>query len=368
MNTDIRPVAVVVKALCLFVLVNVLFGLTKPPIAEISIYNSLVPGLERMPFGSSGDPYTVTVDNVDAMFASHEISAGKAPNELRVALIGDSSIWGEGLALDSTLSNQWNQLGPHCENNNIKIYNLGYPHPSIVKDLVFINEVKEKQPDLIIWFVTLNTVMNQYRLNPFLIGNRERILQIIDTYDIPFGPRKILSEKADGLYQQTLIGQRSFLGRWIKLQALGLLGFAAGDDFHIAPGQMGIMAPDVKKDPNYRELPPGSDLSASLLLEALAAGYDIAGQIPVLLVNEPIFVANGMHSNVRYNDLYPRWAYDQYRGALAEQSQNNSFNYLDMWNVIPPEFFTDTSLHLSVDGERLLAEQLTPTLLSMVCP
>jgi len=368
MNTDVRPVTVVVKALCLFVLANIVYAATKPPIADISIYNSLIPGLERLPFGNASDPYTVTLDNVDAMFAAHEISTEKAPDEIRVALIGDSSIFGESLLSDDTLSGQWNQLGSQCNGKSIKIYNLGYPHPSVIKDLVFIEEVTEQQPDVIIWFVTLNTVMNQYRLNPFLTGNRERAMQMMETYDIPFGPRKVLSEQPTVFYQDTIVGQRSFLARWLKLQALGVLWYAAGDDFHLERGSPEIISADVKKSPSYRDLPPDSDLKESLLLGALTAGRDIAGEIPVLLVNEPIFVANGMNSDVRYNDLYPRWAYDQYRGLLAEQAQQNSINYLDMWNVVPSEFFVDTPLHLSVDGERLLAEQLNPKLLSMVCP
>lgn len=368
MNSDARPVAVVVKALCLFVLVNIVYVAATPPIAEFSIYNYLIPGLERLPFGNASDPYTVTMDNVDAMFAAHEISAAKASDEIRVVLVGDSSIFGESLLSDDTLSGQWNQLGPQCNGKNIKIYNLGYPHPSIIKDLIFIEEVAEQQPDVIVWFVTLNTVMNQYRLNPFLTGNRERALQMMEIYDIPFGSRKELSEQTPAFYQDTIVGQRSFLARWLKLQILGVLWYAAGDDFHLEHGSVEIISADVKKDPNYRDLPPDSDLKESLLLGALTAGRDIAGEIPVLLVNEPIFVANGMHSDVRYNDLYPRWAYDQYRGLLAEQAQKNSINFLDMWNTIPPEFFTDTPLHLSADGERVFAEQLNPKLLSLVCP
>jgi hypothetical protein len=321
-----------------------------------------------MPFGDYSDPYTVTVDNADAMFAAHEISADKESDEIRVALIGDSSIYGEGLLSSDTLSGQWNQLDPQCADKQIKIYNLGYPHPSIIKDLVFIDEVRERQPDVIIWFITLNTVMNQYRLNPFLTSNRERALQVMETYDIPFGPRKTLSEQGAGFYQNTLVGQRSFLARWLKLQALGLLWYTAGDDFHFEHGNMEIISPDVKKSPDYRDLPPGSDLGESLLLDALTAGYAVAGEVPVLLVNEPIFVANGMHSDVRYNDLYPRWAYDQYRELVAEQAQIDSFTYLDMWNVVPSENFTDTPLHLDAEGERLLAEQINPTLLAMVCP
>jgi hypothetical protein len=115
-------------------------------------------------------------------------------------------------------------------------------------------------------------------------------------------------------------------------------------------------------------LEPGADLRPSLLLAALPAGRDIAGKFPVVLVNEPIFIATGMHSDVRYNDLYPRWAYDQYREIVTAQAQASSLTYLDMWNIIPPEFFTDTPLHLNVEGERLLAKHINPTLLSTACP
>ncbi len=105
-----------------------------------------------------------------------------------------------------------------------------------------------------------------------------------------------------------------------------------------------------------------------MLLKTLDAGYAVAGKIPLVLVNEPIYIANGLHSDVRYNDLYPRWAYDQYRDILTAQARSNSWAYLDMWNVIPSKYFIDASLHIQPKGEKLFAEQLNPVLLSMVCP
>lgn len=368
MNTRVRPIAVIVKAVCLFIVINLVYGLMEPPIAEISAYNVFVPGLERTPFGNNDDPYTVVIDNADAMFASHEISAEKQPDEIRVALIGDSSIWGESLLLNNTLSGQWNQLGSQCNGKKIRVYNLGYPHPSIIKDLIFMDEVMSRQPDVIIWFVTLNTLMNQYRLHPFLAGNHERVLKIVEKYDISFGPRKVLSEQETGFYEKTLVGQRSLLARLLKLQALSLIWSATGVDFHVEPGLTSALASDVDTDIAYRSLEPGTDLRESLLLDAIDAGFDIAGETPILLVNEPIFIANGLHSDVRYNDFYPRWAYDQYRDLLLKQTQKFPFNYLDMWNAIPSENFIDTPLHLNAEGERLLAERVNPTLLSMVCP
>jgi len=368
MNTNVRPLYVVVKALSLFVVINVVYGLVMPPVAGVSVYNVFVPGLARMPFGFGNDSFTVTMDDVDAMFASHEISAEKRPDEIRVALIGDSTVRGDSLPPGDTLAGQLNRLGLQCGDKKIKAYNLGYPHPSIVKDLIFFDETMQRQPDAIIWFITLNTLMNQYRLNPFLTGNRERAAQIMDTYDIPFGPRKMLSEQETGFYEKTLVGQRSFLARWLKLQALGLVWSATGDDTHVPSNQANTVPRDLKKADDYRGLKPGANLRSSLLLGAFAAGYDLAGETPVLLVNEPIFVADGMNSEVRYNNLYPRWAYQQYRGLLSDEVKNIPWNYLDSWDAIPPEHFTDNPLHLSAEGERLFAGRIAPTLLAMVCP
>jgi hypothetical protein len=369
MNIKIRPAYVVIKTICFFVVINILYGLVTPPITKMSVYNTVIPGLERMPFDDSTNYYTVMVDDVDAMFAAHKISAKKKPDEIRVALIGDSSIWGENLSLEDTLAGQWNRLHQQCDGKTVKVYNLGYPHPSIIKDLMFIEKAKEEQPDAIVWFISLNTVTdNQNRVHPFLMDNSERALEIMDRYHIPFAPRKVLAGNKSSFYQRTLVGQRSFLARWIKLQALGLVWLATGKDLFTAPASFQAPSADVQNDPTYRDLEPGSDLKASLLLEAFPAGKNIAGGIPIVLVNEPVFVATGAHSDIRYNDLYPRWAYDQYRENLAAQAQTISMSYLDMWNVIPPQYFTDTPLHLNAEGEQLLMEKVNPALLAAICP
>ena len=132
MASDISPLRVLVKALCLFAIINVLYALIDPQGSIIFGYNVLFPGRTRLPFGVAGDPYTVTVEGVDAMFASHAISARKSTKEYRVALIGDSSVWGEDMGADEMISEQWNTLNIQCEGRTIKTYNLGYPHPSLL--------------------------------------------------------------------------------------------------------------------------------------------------------------------------------------------------------------------------------------------
>jgi hypothetical protein len=112
---------------------------------------------------------------------------------------------------------------------------------------------------------------------------------------------------------------------------------------------------------------PTEEIGGQLLFSAIEAGHRIADQVPVLIVNEPIFIEGGPNGRVRYNIPYPRWAYDQYREAIIAQAQYAQWNFLDLWNIIPPEYFSDAGLHLSVRGEQMLIQQITPALQSLGC-
>jgi hypothetical protein len=365
MKSEIRPSHVLIKAICLFVLVNFLYALAEPQGSKISGYNVLFPGRTRLPFGIVGDPYTVTVDNVDAMFSSHLIAAPRAQKEYRVALLGDSSVWGEGLGAQEVISEQWNKMNISCGDKTVRAYNLGYPHPSVVKDLVILDKALEYEPDLIVWFVTLNSLISQ-RVNPFLAANRGRTVSVLNAYNISFKQGKKLAESEPNFFEKTLIGQRSNLARRIKLQMLGVIWTATGADTNtLAEDDPPDF--DIADDPRYRGMEPPEDIKNLLLLSAFSAGHDMADSIPVLIVNEPMYIAPGGNTMVRYNDGYPRWAYDQYREAMAARAQSAGWSYLDLWSAIPPKYFLDASLHLGAEGERLLVEKINPALLSIAC-
>jgi hypothetical protein len=84
----------------------------------------------------------------------------------------------------------------------------------------------------------------------------------------------------------------------------------------------------------------------------------MAGEAPVLLVNEPIYISAGENSALRYNSFYPRWAYDQYRALLARAASAQGWHYVDLWDLIPPEEFTDTPVHLTPSSTTALATRL----------
>jgi len=363
MKNDVQPLRVLLKAIFLFVAFNIIFALVNPPLYKITLYNHVVPGRTRLPFGGLDDPYSVVVDDIDVMFLSHRISAFREPDEYRVLLLGDSSVWGEGLGAFDVISEQWNNLDLQCDGKKIKVYNLGYPHPSVVKDLVILDSAIKYQPDLVVWFVTLNTLVSQ-RVNPFLVANRQQTIKILDSYPIPFNRGEELVKTESGFFEKTILGQRSNLARQIKLQILGVVWAATGVD--IKPEEARPNS-KIRADVLYHGLDSSVNIKDMLLLTGLSAGIDIVQPIPVLIVNEPIFITEGEYAAIRYNSFYPRWAYDQYREALALQAQKSGWNYLDLWDALPPEYFSDAGFHLSIPGERLLNQLINPVLQSIAC-
>jgi hypothetical protein len=95
---------------------------------------------------------------------------------------------------------------------------------------------------------------------------------------------------------------------------------------------------------------------------------ELAENVPVLLVNEPILIMGGIpNSDVRYNSYYPRWVYDQYRQFMADAAAKNNWQYLDLWDIFPEDAFADTPLHLMPAAHRTLADYLAPEILA-TCP
>ncbi len=368
MKARAHPLRLIVKALLLYALVNVAYAAAQPPVSRLSLYNWMFPGRIRLPFDDGSSAYTVMIDDAGVMLASHAVAAPKPDDEYRVLLIGDSSVWGEMLPPQETISEQWNSLGDQCNGKTIKFYNLGYPHPSVIKDLVILEKAVEYDPDLIVWFTTLNSLIPR-RISAFMEANRDDALRLMGEYDLAFPEKDTLEQMTPSFYERTIAGQRSYLNRWFKLQLLGFVWSADRTDIamqgfaEIVPGN----SPDVEDHVLYRQMEPTTDLQKMMVFEAFAAGRRIAGRAPILIVNEPMFIASGENSDLRYNRGYPRWAYDLYRKAMQDEAIRSQWNYLDLWNTIPPEYFLDTALHLSAEGERLLIEQVDPQVQSMLC-
>jgi hypothetical protein len=113
---------------------------------------------------------------------------------------------------------------------------------------------------------------------------------------------------------------------------------------------------------------PPQNIGSQLAFDVLEAGFQAAGKIPVILVNEPMLIGTGQNSQLRYNFLYPRWAYDQYRQLLSAKAQANGWDYLDLWDLVPADQFTNSAIHMTPAGETMLAGQVTQSILQQSCP
>ena len=67
----------------------------------------------------------------------------KAPDEYRVLLIGDSSVWGTLLTPEQTLAGQLNANPITACGKTVHAYNLGYPTISLMKDLMILDQAKQ---------------------------------------------------------------------------------------------------------------------------------------------------------------------------------------------------------------------------------
>jgi hypothetical protein len=353
---------VLVKAGLLFVLLNVLCVLVDPlpALGRLSAYNVLFPGRARLPYGE--DPaksYNLSLYNLDAMLASHEIARPKAADEYRVVLVGDSSVWGFLLPSEHTLSAYLNAASTTlADGRRVRAYNLGYPILSVTKDLLLLSRLERYQPDLILWFVTLESFPADKQLFPPLVqNNAAEVRTLIARYDLSLDPHDP-SLVDPTLWDRTLWGRRRPLADLLRLQLYGVLWAATGIDQEI-PASYTPRMEDLPADTSFHgltgpELQPG-DLS----LDVLAAGVAAAGDIPVVFVNEPMFVSEGENSDLRYNFFYPRWAYDGYRALLSAEAEQRGWAYVDLWDAVPSSEYTDSAIHLTPFGSSLLAERVT---------
>ena len=361
---------VLLKAFGLFIAANVLFAFTNPlpALGRLSAYNGLFAGRVRLPFGERPDlAYNLSLFNLDAMFASHAIAGGSKPaDEYRVVLVGDSSTWGFLLRPEETLSALLNARGLATRSGKqVRVYNLGYPTMSLTKDLLMLSRALHYQPDLIIWLVTLESFPASKQLaSPIVQHNPQAARHLIAVGNLRLdadSPEFVTPPR----WEQTLIGQRRAIADWFRLQLYGVLWSATGVDQYY-PDKYAPPQRDLTAEETFYGLEPLTLNESDLAFEILEAGVKLAGDIPVLFINEPIYLSDGQNSDIRYNFYYPRWIYDQYRQTMAVRAQSNNWLYLDVWDLVPRQEFTNSAIHLTPAGESLLAEQIVKMVLPVI--
>jgi len=349
---------VILKGLLLFLVINFAWALFEGTnSSRFSLYNGLLKGRERLPYGDNpAESYNLSLYDIDAMLASHRLNGTpKQADEYRVIVLGDSSTWGTLLRPEETLAGQLDAAGMQTDDGRqVRFYNLGYPTLSLVKDLMILEEAMRYAPDLILWPVTLESFPRQNQLeSPIVANNSARVNALISTYSLNLTPL----EENTSFWQRTLIGQRRALADRLRLQIYGVMWSATGID-QAYPADYTPAQRDLEDNEDYYGWAPPEIPENGLAFDLVSAGMRIAGEVPVILVNEPMLVSEGENSEFRYNYYYPRWVYDAYRVELADACNSNSWTCLDLWDAVPQEHFTNTAIHRNAYGEALFAQRI----------
>jgi hypothetical protein len=356
------------KALALFVLLNLAFaGLGGESLGRLTLYNWLLPGRERFPFGEdAARDFNLSLYNLDAMFAAHVVSARPSINELRVFIVGDSSVWGTLLRPAETLAGQLNAAGLRCGQRPLRFYNLGYPTLSLAKDLMILDQAMRYQPDLVIWLVTLEAFPLHRQLeSPITANNLNRMQALEANLHLDLGAAHL---PQPSFFERTIVGQRRALADLVRLQLSGVLWAATGIDQYY-PDFFQPAQRDLAADESFAGFTPSTGLSPTELgFELLSAGQRLLGKTPLLLVNEPVLVSRGENSHIRYNFYYPRWAFDAYRQMLQAYTTDEGIAYLDVWNLVDEAQFTNSAIHLNPSGVQQLQHALAQHITAPLCP
>lgn len=316
---------------------------------RLSLYNIIFPGRERLPFGESPrTAYNFSIGSLDAAFASHRISGRKAqdPQTLKVIFIGDSSGWGTLLRPEETLCAQISGK-VLSDGRVIDCYNLAYPTLSLAKDYLILNRAMAYDPDLILWSMTMESFPTDKQSdNALILANR-------DEYSALF-PEKAAEVKDLTPQEKSLWGQRREAANWLRLQLYGLMWAGTGIDQDY-PENYPAPQVDLEADNRFHgiEGPLSDDLLAWNILEK---GISRAGNVPVLIINEPMLISDGENSEIRYNYYYPREAYDSWHESLQTRAGQNGWKLLDLWDSLKTGDFTNSAIHYDAESASELAD------------
>jgi hypothetical protein len=251
------------------------------------------------------------------------------------------------------------------DGRRVRFYNLGYPVMSLMKDLLVLSRAQQYDPDLIVWPFTLESFPYDKQLFPPLLQhNPTPVRELIGKYRLSLDAQDPNFVRVS-TWDRTLIGSLRALADWWRLQLYGVMWAATGIDQDI-PAEFTPRLDDLPSDESFHNFQPPHLRTEDLALEILQAGTRLAGDTPILFINEPMFISQGQNSSIRYNFYYPRWAYDDYRRIMQEQSSRQGWNYADLWDAIPPEEFTNTAVHLSPKGNQLLASKVLPLIKEII--
>ncbi len=356
MICDVRPSRLLAKAVIIFALLNVAFAGLDPTVERLSVFNWFLPGRLRLP---------IHVDDLQASFNAHVISGlPKDSGEYRILLLGDSQTWGLRLPVQQSLGQQMNAMHLSACGRKLRFYNLALPFASALRDFFVLSESLKYEPDSVVWLLTLNSFLPRAEPLDPVKAQSQAAVSLLEQYAL--GRYRDLVGPIPSFLGRTPTAEAGRLHRLALLQLDGMRWTAGMIDFDTSPYEP--QKSGVLDDPTWEGFAPPELDPAQLFFDVVGPMHRLAGGLPVLVISEPMFIAQGRNSAIRYNVQYPRWAYDQYLALLQRAAAEQGWPYMDLHALVADSDFTDVPQHLNAEGEKQLAQAIAPTILRMACP
>ncbi len=352
------------KALALLVLFDVVQAAAHLDrrMESLSLYRFLTPPAARLDIPR--DYPTAVAWRLDPLLDAHAIGRPKAPDEYRVAVLGDSGTFDYFSPARDAVPGQMTRLRRTVGGRRLRAYNLAYQTPNALKDLLILEHALKRDPDAVVWFVTLYDLARDapspYRPDIHLVirENADDLPAITKEYGVCTWETRELAGGSG-------FGRRSILFRGARYRDFALLlarslldALTPGDPSDtFLPERPWVGSQPLPATPLFRDLGPNDPPLPNPRWRTLLAGAAMARAkgARLLLVDDPIFLAGGERAGDLYNAFYARPLFDRYRAALAGFCRDNGLDCLDLWNLVPPEEFGNTPQHYRPAGNALIA-------------
>lgn len=377
---DPRPgthtyVRIVLKAVLLFVAFDLLQAATHLDrrLESLSLYRHFVPPLARIDI--MRDYPSSVMWPLESLLDAHQIARPKSAAEYRVAVLGDSGSFDLFSPARDAIPGQMTRLAPRISGHTLRAYNLSYQTPNPLKDLVIEKHALRRNPDAVVWFITLYDLVSDtpapFRPTVHLVlrMNREDVRALADRFSISTWETRALFGMREGFWRRSLLFEGDRYRDFALLVARGALdSLSPGDPSDTyRPRRPWIGASPLPAEPLFSDHGPAVAPMPNARWKALAAGSALAKErgVALLIVNDPIFRASGPHSDREYNSYYGKSIYDRYREALARYCADQGISLLDLWDFLGPAEFDDTPQHYLPQANARIARTVTAKLLEM---
>ena len=305
---------------------------------------------------------------LELLLRQHELCwrAQPDPSEVRIALVGNSAVYGFPNAAGETLAGFLNM---HFVTRHVPahVFNLASVLTYQLRDAVVIHEASRYEPDVLLYPLTLSDFMHVAPaefpvLTEFFASNKHSL------YALAQNPPPGLVEPL-AAYRALLERQGPRNGPLYRLREIGaLLRVAAQQHAEALAFTLTSIPPQPFKTSKHRKAQYNCKKTEESMMTDFQnwSTWSVLGYVAqlqqqglrVVVVNWPI-----THEPVDrcYNYRYTNAAVAEFNQQLAAETQARELPYVDLHDFLPPDDFVD-SLHVSPAGQHKIAERLAEVL------